>query len=304
MLINIIRTIKFSINNFSRNKGISIATVFVLVVAIMLVTSLLFLHGVTDYLTSQIREKIDITAYFIDGTEEQEILNVKDQILEMSPNIKSIEYVSKEQALVSFSEKHQGNTVLERALEEVGENPFLPSLNIATNGEPAQYEEISNILETSDFSKLIYKVDFSQKKDTIEKVYSITSNINRFGLLLGAVLIIISILVVFNTIKLAIDSSKDEISTMRIVGASDWFVRGPFIAEGIIYGIVAFLICILLSGLFAFAVSSKISVILPGFDTFGYFLTNFWIFALIQLVFGIGVGVVSSFVVVKRYLEI
>jgi cell division transport system permease protein len=303
MFTNITRVIKFSINDFSRNKGISIATIFVLVVAIMLATSLFFFRGITDYLTTQIREKIDITAYFQDNTEEQDILDVKDAILKMSPNIKNIKYVSREQAFISFNEKHQGNAVLERALEEVGDNPFLPSLNITTNGEPAQYEEISNILASSDFSKLIYKVDFFEKKDTIEKVYAITSNINKFGLLLGAIFIIISILVVFNTIKLAIDSSKEEISTMRIVGASDWFIRGPFITEGIIYGVISFLICISLSALSAYLLSSKISVILPGFNTFDYFLTNLWFFVLIQLVFGIGVGVVSSFVVVKKHLE-
>ena len=74
----------------------------------MLVTGLLFFQGIAGYLTSQIQDKIDITAYFKDGTAEQDILNVKDEILKMSPNIKNIEYVSKDQALASFNEKHQG----------------------------------------------------------------------------------------------------------------------------------------------------------------------------------------------------
>ena len=130
----------------------------------------------------------------------------------MSPNIKNIEYISQDQALASFNQKHEDNPVLSKALQEVGDNPFLPSLNITTNGDPSQYAEVSNILQTSDFSKLIDNVDFSQKKDTIEKVYSITSNINMFGLILGVILIIVAILVVFNTIKLAIENSKEEIS--------------------------------------------------------------------------------------------
>ena len=102
----------------------------------------------------------------------------------------------------------------------MGDNPFLPSLNITTNGDPSQYAQVANILQTSDFSNLIDNVDFSQKKDTIEKIYSITSNINMFGIILGVILIIVAILVVFNTIKLAIENSKEEIATMRIVGAS------------------------------------------------------------------------------------
>jgi len=304
MFTNITRVFKFAFSNFSRNKGISVATIFVLVVAILLVSALFFFQGITGYLTAEIRNKIDIAAYFNDGTPEEDILAVKDEIEKMSPNIKSIEYVSKEQALALFNGKHQEDAVLQRALTEVGGNPFLPSLNITTSGDPAQYEEVSNAIQASAFSKLIYKVDFSQKKDTIDKIYSITSNINMVGLGLGIVLIILSALVVFNTIKLGIDSSKDEISTMKIVGASDWFVRGPFIMEGIIYGLIAFVICILISGLSAYALSGKISVIMPGFSLFNYFLTNFWIFVLIQLVFGIGVGVVSSTIVVKKYLDI
>lgn len=304
MLTSFKRVINFAIGDFSRNKGISIAAIFVLVVTIELITGLLFFQGMAGYLTSQIQNKIDITAYFKDDVAEQDILDVKDQILKNSPNVRSVEYVSKDQALAFFNEKHRGNSTLSNALQEVGGNPFLPSLNITTNGDPLQFAEASNILQTSDFSKLVEKVDFAQKRDTIERVYSITSSINLFGLILGIILVILAILVVFNTIKLAIENSKEEISTMRIVGASDWFVRGPFIIQGIIYGIVAFLICILLSGLLAFIFSSKISVILPGFNLFSHFLTNWWVFVLLQLGFGIGVGAISAYLVVKKYLDV
>jgi len=304
MLTNFKRIFNFAINDFKRNKGISIAAVFVLTITIMLISGLFFFQGMASYLTNQIQNKIDITAYFNDGTEEQDILNVKDEILKMSSNIKNIDYVSKEQALISFNERHKDNLVLAQALEEVGNNPFLPSLNITTNGDPAQYEQIANILQTSDFSKLVNKVDFSQKKNTIEQVYSITSNINIFGIISGILLVIVAILVVFNTIKLAIDNSREEINTMKVVGASNWFIRGPFMIQGIIYGVIAFLICFSVSGIFAYLLSSKVGVMLPGFDMFGYFLTNWWIFILIQLGFGIGVGAISALIVVKKYLEI
>jgi cell division transport system permease protein len=304
MFTSLKRITSFAISDFARNKGISLAAIFVLVVTIMLVTGLFFFQGTATYLTLQLQNKIDITAYFKSEALEQDILNVKDEILKMSPNIKGVEYISKEQALQIFNEKHKDNGVLARAIEEVGDNPFLSSLNITTNGDPSQYEQVANVLQTADFSKLIDKVDFSQKKDTIEKVYSIISNINRFGIIFGAILIILAILVVFNTIKLAIDNSKEEISTMRIVGATDWFIRGPFIVQGMIYGLVSSIICFLLSALFTYFISSKIEVMLPGFSSFSYFKTNLWIFVLIQLGFGIGVGVISSFIVVKRYLKV
>ena len=303
MASNLKRVIGFAINDFGRNKGISVAAIFVLAIMILLVTGLFFFHGIAGYLTSQIQDKIDITAYFADGTAEQDILNVKDQLMKMSPDIKNIEYISKDQALAIFNGTHKGDPVLANALQEVGDNPFLPSLNIITRGGPSQYASIANILQTSDFSKLIDKVDFSEKKDTIEKVYSITKNINLAGIILGIILILIAMLVVFNTVKLAIENSKEEISTMRIVGAGAWFVRGPFIIQGIIYGLVAFAICILTSGLSAFFFSPKASIIMPGFNLFNYFLTNLWILILIQLGFGVGVGVVSSFFVIRKYLK-
>ena len=220
----------------------------------------------------------------------------------MSPNIKSIEYVSQDQALATFNQNHQGNAVLAKALQEVGDNPFLASLNITTNGNPLQYSSVANILQTSDFSKLIDKVVFP--KDTIDKIYSITSSVNLFGIILGIILVIVAISVVFSTIKLAVENSKEEIATMRTVGASDWFIRGPFVIQGIIYGVISFLICILLSGLSAYFLAPALQNVLPGFNIFDYFLTNLWIFVILQLGFGVGVGIISALVVVKKYLEV
>ncbi len=304
MLTNFKRILNFALQDFSRNKGISLAAIFVLIVTIMIVSGLFFFHGISSFLIAEIQDRIDITAYFKDDTQEQDILKIKDEIIKISPNIKSVEYISKEEALSDFNEKHKNNPVLSRALEEVGINPFLPHLNIKTNGDPAQYAEISNVLQTAQFGKYIEKVDFLQKKDKIEKVFSITSNIIAFGIGLSIVLVLVAVLVVFNTIKLAVEHSRDEISTMRIVGASDWFVRGPFLIQGAIYGIIAFVICFLLSGISALLLSAKIGAVLPGFSLFDYFLSKFWLLALIQVIFGVGVGMFSSFIVVKRYLEI
>ncbi|MBI2054009.1 MAG: FtsX-like permease family protein [Candidatus Staskawiczbacteria bacterium] len=249
------------------------------------------------------QEKIDITAYFKEAATEEDILKVRDGILNLSPEIKNVKVVFKEEAMRIFVEKHKNEEVFLKALEEVGTNPFFNSLNIQTDADPAQYEEISNILETGEFSSFIEKVDFSQKKTTIEKIFSITSNIYKLGLILSLISVIIAALVVFSLIKLAIDNSREEISTMRMVGASNWFIRGPFIVQGAIYGFLAFIICLVISALSAYLLSPKIGIVLPGFNMFDYFLRNLFFFALMQLVFGIGLGMISSFIVVRRYLK-
>jgi cell division transport system permease protein len=302
-ITNLKRVLVFALQDFKRNMGITLATVFVLLVAMALVSGIFFFQGMMSYLVSQIQDKIDIAAYFNSDASEEDILAVKEAILASSPDIKAVEYVSSSQALAEFNEKHSDNPTLARALEQVGGNPFLPSLNIITNGESSQYEEVYNTLETADYAKLIYKVDYSEKKDTIEKVNSIISNVNKVGIIVAIILIVVAILVVFNTIKLAVENSKAEINTMKIVGAGNWFVQGPFVIQGVIYGVVAFVICTLLMGVASYMMQARVAVILPGFNTLSYFFNNLWFFSFIQLGFGVGVGVISGLIIIKKHLK-
>lgn len=290
--------------DFERSKGTSVATIFVLFVAIIMITGLTFFHTITGYITSELQDRIDITAYFKDNVEEEKILNAKDQIFKTAPKIKKIDYISKDKALLIFKETHKSDAELTTALDEVGINPFLPSLNISTTGDPVQYAEIASLLQKEEFSEIIEDVDFSQKKYIIEKVYSITSKLNIFGIVVGVLLVFVAMLVVYSTIKLTIQNSKEEISTMRIVGASDWFIRGPFVIQGVLYGLIAFLICFIITTAFSFFVDPHLATIMPGFGLFDYFVKNWWVFVLIQLGFGVGVGVISSLIVVKKHLDL
>lgn len=304
MFTNINRIFKFAFNDFLRNKGISLSAIFVLSIITFLATFLFVFYGATNFFISQIQNKIDITAYFKDGTSEQDIFDVKNQIMKISDKVTSVEYVSKDDALKKFSEAHKDSDVFMQAIKEVGENPLLPSLNIKTSGDLASYKDISDILSSDNLSVLIDSVDFSQKKDIMEKVFSITTSVKNYGMALEVILIFIGAMIVFNTIKLAIDTEKEEINTMRIVGAGDWFVRGPFIFQGAIYGFFAFIICFVLSILLSYFLSAKISLILPGFNLFSYFVSNLLVLIAIQFVASVGLGVGTSYIAVKKYLEI
>jgi cell division transport system permease protein len=303
MYTNLKRICKFACNDFFRNKGISIAAIFILIVTTMLVTGIYFFQGISHYLILEVQDKIDVTAYFKQEVPQEDILKAKDEILKLSESITDVQYVSKEQALQNFTKKHQGNEVLSGALQEVGGDPFLPSLNIKTNGDASQYEEIATLLQNSSFSQSLDSVDFSQKKDTMERIFKTTSSINMTGIILGIIFVLVAILVVYNTIRLAVENSKEEINTMKIVGASDWFVRGPFIVQGAIYGAISFISCFLLTIIFAYFLSSKLDIVLPGFNIFHFFLSNFFVFVLIQLGFGVLLGVATSYMVVKKYLQ-
>lgn len=303
MLTNFSRILRFAFIDFLRNKGISLAAIFILVVTVMLATSLLFFWGVSNYLIVQIQDKIDITAYFKEEVEEQNIFLIKNEVSKSSV-VKTIEYVSKEKALEDFKARYGNNEVLAKALFEVGGNPFLPSLNIKTDGSLEQFKEVSDILSKEEFSTFIEKVDFSEKKDIINRVFLTRSAIIKAGLILGIILILIAIMVVFNTIKLTVNSLQEEISTMKIVGATNWFIRGPFIIQGAIYGFVSFAICFILSLIIFYLLKDKIYFILPGFNSFVYFISNVWLFIAVQVGFGVGVGIISSFIAVRRHLKV
>ena len=289
--------------DFYRNSGISFAAIFVLTITIALVTGLFFLHGITDSLVTSLQNKIDITAYFKSDVPEEEILNVKDQISKLQ-DVKNITYVSKKDALASFKEKHQDNPVLADALIQVGNNPFLPSLNITTTGDPLGYAKIAGILEDNQLSDLVDKVDYSDKKATIEKVFSVTSNVNKFLFGLTVILVLLAAAIVFNTIQLAINNSKEEIKTMKIVGASSWFVRSPFVIQGAMIGFVAFVVCFFATIFSVNFLTPGLSVLMPGFSLWGYFISNFWFIILLQMGFGVTLGVVSSLIVLNKYLKI
>lgn len=303
MFISLKRILKFAFLDFSRHRGNNFAAILVLAVPILLATSLFVFQGLSKFIIFQIQEKIDITAYFKETATEEDILMVKDELLKLSSEIKNVQYVSREQALQKFTERHKDNPDFMKALEEVGGNPFLAALNIKTE-DPFQYEKVSTFLSGGPYSQLIEKVDYSQKKETIEKIFTITSNINKFGFGLGIVLFLIAILVVLNTIKLAIDSSKDEITAMRLVGAPNWFIRGPFIIQGAICGFTAFLICLVITGLAVYFIGPKVEVLVPGFGLFNYFMTNILVILAIQVGFGVGLGIIASFILVRSYLRV
>lgn len=305
MLTNFKRVLNFAFVDFYRNKGMSVAAIFVLMITTLLVTGLFFTRGVNEYLVSSIQNKIDITAYFKEDAAQEDILQVKAEILQDSKNIKEVEYISREQALANFNEKHKDNPVFSKALAELGDNPFLPSLNITTTGnDTTQYEKIAAVLDQEKFVVIIEKVDFSEKKDIIESVFQITASINRFGMGVAAVLILVVILVVFNTMKLIINASKDEIATMKVVGASSWFIRLPFIIEGGIFGVISFFFCFMITAVAAYFLSPVVAVIMPGFNTFSYFTDHIFIIMAIQLGVGIALGAISSFIVVRKYLRV
>ncbi len=301
MKANFKRIIKWAFKNFKRNGWLSTATVSIMVLTLLVITLLLMVNIVANAVLENLEKKIDISVYFKLETPEEEILNVKSQLEELE-EVESVVYVSQDEALIKFKERHKDNPILLQSLEELDINPLEASLNIKAQ-ETRQYAAINQFLEGVYYGDIIDKVNYMQNKEVIEKLGKIVMDVKTAGLGLTLALAVIVFLVTFSAIRLAIYSSREEIGVMRLVGATNWFIRGPFIVEGMLYGIIASVITVaFLYPLFYF-ISPKLSGFLPIGDIFIYFQANLLSFFLLLLGIGVILGAFSSLIAVTKYLK-
>jgi len=296
---NLNRIIKYGIKNFWRQKFTALSVIFVLFVTIFSLTALFLFQQTSDYIISQIKERVDIAVFFKKGTEEGKILEIQNQIKGI-PEVTNVEYISEEKALESFKEKHQNDKYYLDALEELGDNPFLASLNIKAQN-PAKYPQITNFLNKSEFKDYIEKISYFENKAIIEKLFRIISNVRNFIIITFVIFGVLVILITFNTVRLSIFAKKEEIRTMHLVGASDIFLFGPFIVEGLIYILLSIVACDLIFFFTLPYLGSKTQEWLSGFNIFNYFRTNIFLIFTLQFVFSILITFSSIILAVKKY---
>ncbi len=296
------RVLKFAWSDLSKNWGSNIVAIFIMVLVISLISALFMFQGLAQNVVKQVGGSIDVSVYFKSIVIEEEVFEIKEELLGFS-EIKEIQYISKEKALERFIERYKDDPVLMEALDEVGGNPFLNSLNIRTES-PDQYENILLFLERNEYNELIEEVDYLQKKPIIERLSIISTYIRRIGIVAVSFFALISILVIFNAIKLTIYDTREEISTMKLVGASNWFIRGPFILQGAFYGLIASIISLLIFTSLSYFLSPKVYELMAGLDIFQYFLNSIWQLIAIQLFLGVGLGIISSLIVIRKHLKV
>lgn len=286
---------------FRRNGWLSAATVMVLTLVLFALGNLVFLGALAQTVLGQLESKIDISAYFTADAPEEQILSVKHDI-EKTAEVARVEYISKDMALEQFRERHRGNTLIATALEEIGANPLQASLNIKAKN-PSQYAQISEFLVKKNYP-IVEKINYFENREVIERLSSILGTIRGWGAIVAVLLAFIAVLVAFNTIRLAIYTLREEIGIMRLVGGTAWFIRGPFIVSGVLYGTAAAVATTSMFFPLAWLVSPKILMLVPSFNLFQYFLSNFWQFFSILFAAGIALGTLSSSIAIRRYLKI
>ncbi|MSR87678.1 MAG: ABC transporter permease [Candidatus Zambryskibacteria bacterium] len=301
------RIIRAGLYNFWRNGTVSLASVLVMMVTLTVVGFISFSGAILDTSLNELRNKIDINVTFVPSATEEDVLNIKYS-LESLPEVSLITYISKEEALTAFKDRHANDQSILAALDELDSNPLGAVLNIKAR-DPSQYASVAQFLEGDNtVSKsgitIVSRVNYFQNKAAIDRLTAIIHSADRLGLALTILLAIISMLIAFNTIRLTIYISKDEISVMRLVGASTSYIQGPFVVLGIIYGLVAGIITLVLFLPMTYWLGTETENFLIGFNVFSYYLRHFVEIALVIMISGILIGALSSILAIRKYLKV
>ncbi|OHA99795.1 MAG: hypothetical protein A3E93_00990 [Candidatus Zambryskibacteria bacterium RIFCSPHIGHO2_12_FULL_43_12b] len=305
--VNVKRIIRSGFLNFGRNAFVSLSSVLVMVITLCTIGALIFVSAILNASLQEIRDKLDINVYFITTAPEADVITLQ-KTLESMPEVALVTYTSREQALEDFKKRHENDETTLQALEELGENPLGASLNVKAKN-PAEYQGIADYLSnestlSTDGTSIVDKVNYYQNKVAIDRLTSIIDSAERLGSVLTVVLIVISVLITFNTIRLAIFISREEISIMRLVGANSFYVRGPFVVVGTIYGVVAAIFTLLLFYPITFWLGGATENFFIGLNIFEYYTTNFGQIFIIILLSGMAIGALSSYLAVRKYLKV
>ena len=303
--VNVKRVARYGFIGFVRNGFVSLAAVLIMTITLFVVAALIIGGAALSATLKQLTEKVDVTVYFTTGANEEQIMEVK-QSLEALPEVAVVTYMSREEALELFRERHRGDQLTLQALDELGENPLGASLEIRAK-ETSQYESIAASLKAQQESggarSAIDKINFYQNKTAIDRLTNIIENSRRLGVAVALVFGAATLLIAFNTIRLAIYTARDEIGVMNLVGAGHWYVRGPFMIAGVLYGLVSGIVVLLLLYPATLWMGPGSERFFGSFNVFSYFISSFPLIFLVVMGSGIGLGALSSYLAVRRYLR-
>ena len=302
-MISLIRIIKFSFQDIMRNIWLSIVTIIILVLALFSVNVLLVVDLVSKSTVEAIKEKIDINIHIKNNIDDNEVMALKAKISNFE-EVEKIDYISKTQALNNFKVKYKNNPEILDALRELGRNPLSASLVIkpkyADNYQGLIYN--LNKLDTD----IIESSNFDNHELILGKISSISNNVNRAGLIVSLIFVFITILIVFYSIRIAIYTHAHEIAIMRLVGASHWFIRAPYLMSGLIYAFIGILIVVIAFYPFLSLLQPYLEVFFIDYNVniFAYFADNFLAIFGLQFIAASSVNLIASLVAVRKHSKV
>ena len=289
-----------------RNITLAVAAIAVMVVTLTIVLFSLITNATFANTIAQITDKIDVSVFLQDSDTPAQTQQLITQ-LKALPNVKSVQYLTKAQALQQYEQQNTGNQQLQAAITETS-NPLPATILI----KPVNLNQIQNI-KTFLTKPAIAALQSDQpsysgdREVAINKITHATDVLRKIGIVTVVVFALICALIIFNTIQMAIFNRRDEISIQRLLGASTSYIRGPFVVESAIYGILSAVFSVLIVNSAFLASSGALQATSLGLLDINYanqyFDAHFWQFLALQLVLGIVLGAVSATIATRRYLK-
>jgi len=240
MLLGFLRVSKFALQNIGRNFSLSLMTILILILMLLSINTLVIINVLTAEAVKSVKDQIDVSIYFVHDASSKQIAEVKSYVNSF-PEVVEIKYLTEDEVLAQFREQHKDNAEIIASLEELDENPLGPTM-IVTTREPKDYEKVITALTVPEYENIIEAKTFGDTEKAIERIHTITTQVERFTIAISILFAIIAFLIIFNTIRIAIYTHRIEISIKKLVGASNWFVRGPYLIESLIFSFLSVLI--------------------------------------------------------------
>lgn len=307
--VTIKRIVRAGLLDFWRNAFVSLSSILVMTVTLFVVGTTVFAGVILGSAIAELRDKADVNVYFTTNASVDQIQALKSQ-LEAMPEVAQVEYVSAEDALAQFRERHQNDQLTLQALDELGDNPLGAVLNIKAK-DLSQYDAIATFLNnqatvSQGSPSIIDKINYydAQHRTALDRLQSITASAQRLGFVIIVILILTTLAISFNTLRLAIYTSREEIQVMRLVGAGAFYIRAPFMVEGVLYGLVAGIITLLLFYPLTWWLGNASANFFGGVNVFDYYLGHFILFFGLIIGTGVVLGAAASYLAVRRYLKI
>ena len=293
-----------SLTGFTRNLSTTLGSIITIFLSLLIIGIFCIAGAVVNNVVASVENQVSITAYVKDDASEDAIAKVENQIRNYS-GVESVSFTTKDQALENFR-KSTSNPEIVDQLD--GQNPLPASIDVQLSDAQSVSDIASTILANHDFVNICDNpsdpsdsLQYGQK--TVDKLFSLTNAIRTAGIALIALLIVIAFIFINNTIRLAILARRKEIAIMRLVGASNGFIRGPFLAEGSLHAIIGAILAILLLEVTRNLVLPQMAIALPWLPiniSIGMFLLIY----VALLVAGLVIGVLGSLFAMRRYLKV
>ena len=303
VFLSFLRIIKFSFQDIYRNIWLSIVTITILILALFSINLLLAVRVISETAIGAVKDKIDVSLYLKPGSTEEEIMALKGQVSNLT-QVKEVNYISKAQALEFFQEKNKDNPEILQALRELGKNPLTPSLVIIPKSAEVATELIEELNKIE--SDLIESRNFTDHKLLLNKINSITDKVNKIGMIISLIFILITLLVVYNAVRVEIYTHREEIGIMRLVGASNSFVHMPFLLSSLIYTLIGMIVVILIFYPFLSLLQPYLETFFVGYDIniISYFNSNFIKIFGLQFSAVALINALASLMAVRKYSKV